>query len=102
MRVANLEVIVGDYLAATRHVIIHSRGGNGVCRFCGSPRGQQHSADCALWPLVSARIAHHMAVEGPAPAATANPVQTMTMLEAGGDLAPPAPTLLYADSGYQR
>ena len=104
MRNADLERIIGLFLTAIPSVVVGARGFNGTCRFCGSPRGQQHSRDCPTWGLIHARIEHHMLSEGSARASkdAPDPANVMVTMEAGTDLAPTAPTLLYADGGHQR
>ena len=57
---------------------------------CGVAQGQQHLETCGLWELVAARIDYHRLVERPAtPISPApDPIETMAILERGGDFAP--------------
>ena len=98
-----LQEIVNRFLAATPRVIVGARGHDGTCKFCGSPRGIQHGRACPTWGLIHARIEHHMLSEGPTtPKETdPDPVEVMTVMEAGGDLATPGATLLFA-GGHRR
>ena len=103
MRNADLERIIGLFLTAIPNVVVGARGLNGTCRFCNSPRGQQHGHECPTWGLIHARIEHHLLREGPARSSEAapNPVEAMVTMEAGADLTPTAPALLYADGGQR-
>ena len=48
MRNSDLERIVSLFLAAIPSVVVGARGLNGTCRFCNSPRGQQHGHEAQL------------------------------------------------------
>ena len=98
-----LAEVVARFLAATPCVIVGARGHDGTCKFCDSPRGQQHSRDCPTWGLIHARIEHHMLSEGSARASkdVPDPANVMVTMEAGADLVPTAPTLQYADGGQR-
>ncbi len=78
-----LQEIVNRFLAATPRVIVGARGHDGACKFCGSPRGIQHSRGCPVWGLIHARIEHHMLSEGPTKPNEVDPDCVMETLEGG-------------------
>ena len=85
MTKAQLNEIVLRLLAATPRVIVGARGIDGTCKFCGSPRGVQHSTSCPTWGLIHARIEHHMLSEGPTRPNEIDPDCVMRTMEGGAD-----------------
>lgn len=64
---ARLEEAFAQHLRALAYAVIHCRdSADRACLLCAAPRGQQHSPTCALWPLISNRIAFRMEEEGAA------------------------------------
>ncbi len=93
MRKRQFQEIVNRFLAATPRIIVGARGHDGVCKFCESPRGIQHSRACPTWGLIHARIEYHLLSEGSARPNEVEPDSVMATLEAGATF---APTLLHA------
>ena len=100
MTKAQLEEITRRMLAAAPYIIVAARSHtlNRSCMICGVAQGEQHTENCALWELVAARIDYHRLADSPARSSEAapDPIQTMAMLEQGGDFAPTAPELVFA------
>ncbi len=92
MRNADLQSIIDRFLSVAPAIITSARSHtlNRSCMICGVGQGQQHLETCGLWELVAARIDYHRLVERPArPISPApDPVETMAILERGGDFAP--------------
>ena len=93
-----LNEIVLRFLAATPKVIVGARGHDGACKFCGSPRGIQHSRACPTWGLIHARIEHHLICEGSTRPTEVDPDPVMQALEAGSVPISTAPKLEFAPS----
>lgn len=77
MNKPQLQAAFDRHLRATAHAIINVRGERGPCRLCAAPRGQQHSSNCAIWPLISSRGAYRKEQEGPCPAVDTGAINVM-------------------------
>lgn len=103
MTKAQLEEIVAHFLEAAPAIIVAARSQtfDRSCAICKAAQGEQHHETCALWGLVAGRIDYHRLSDSRAGMNGAEPatyIETMAVMEQGGNFASTAPELDFAPS----
>lgn len=106
MTKAQLEQIVALFIGAAPAIIVAARQHSldRSCMICGAAQGEQHHESCELWALVAGRIDYRRLSENRPGANDVEPttyVETMAVMEQGGNSTSSAGMLLYADGEHR-